>query len=163
MRCRIDFEISDPASNGPASIGHCWHQMFKNPVLVSGFPILKRSDPELNASKTEPRGTRSVLGVEMALNLMAELTGAVRVVQFQGRLFIKGFSTMLVAMKALGNVLMWHYHFQAAKKRVSFLDAALDDTCAFEPAQLGDFRHVIGWSPDCLHYAGKFLLSFGGL
>jgi hypothetical protein len=117
--------------------------MFRNPVMVNGFPIANNSN--------------TGLGIEMPLNMMAELAGAAKAVEFQGKVVIKGFSTMLVATKLLGDMLVWHYLFNSNRDRISFLDIALEGTDDMSLLQLDNVRHVVGWSPDCMYNAGKRL------
>jgi hypothetical protein len=94
--------------------GECWLDMFRNPVLVTGFPILTRED--------------GVPGLEIPLNMAASLVGSQYIRTFDGRLFIKGFSAMLVATKVTDTIVHWHYHFNKGGQRVSYLEAASDDT-----------------------------------
>jgi hypothetical protein len=66
--------------------------MFTNPILIAGFPI---------SSKPKSR-----LGIEMPLELLASLVGASQVVGIQGKVVLKGFATMLVAVKRLEDLLI---------------------------------------------------------
>lgn len=41
----VEFDIS--TDNVPEGVaGHCWHGMFRNPVVVRGFPISRRPRPD---------------------------------------------------------------------------------------------------------------------
>jgi hypothetical protein len=75
--CMIEFEMNEPATSREGPPGQCWHNMFRNPVMVSGYPIL---------TKHERR-----LGLEMPLNMIAELGGSERANEFDRKVFIKGF------------------------------------------------------------------------
>ena len=77
--CRKGKNTLEPSN------GQCWHNMFRNPVVVKGYPIPRRSEPNT--------------GLEIPLNMMAGLARTQRVNTFNGKLFIKGFSTMLVPTK----------------------------------------------------------------
>ncbi|KAM3505062.1 hypothetical protein MY11210_008124 [Beauveria gryllotalpidicola] len=88
--------------------GRCWQHMFQGAVLASGFPI--------------PQRATKGLGLEMPLNMMAELSGSRRVVEWNDKIFIKGYSTMLVAIRSLSNILIWHYYYARPGKRVSYGD-----------------------------------------
>jgi hypothetical protein len=116
--------------------------MFTNPILVGGYPIC--SKPE------------SGLGIEMPLDLLAGLVGASQVVGIQGKVVLKGFATMLVAVKRLGDLLIWHFLFDEEGKRISYLDFALEEACDMNVHQLVDVRHVVGWSRDSSYYAGQY-------
>jgi hypothetical protein len=138
--CQLDFEVRAPDMMGTKGPGRCWHDMFTNPILVGGYPIC--SKPE------------SGLGIEMPLDLLAGLVGASQVVGIQGKVVLKGFATMLVAVKRLGDLLIWHFLFDEEGKRISYLDFALKEACDMNVHQLDDVRHVVGWSRDSSYYAG---------
>jgi len=140
MFCAIGFKISEPVASTDRSPGQCWHDMFRNPVMVNGYPTLNKREHGV--------------GLEMPLNMIAGLAGSERAVEFNGNVFIKGFSTMLVATKLIGDLIVWHYIFNSRGERVSYLDYTLQDTHVSLP-QLDTSRHVVGWSPDCQYYAGK--------
>jgi hypothetical protein len=138
--CVIDFELREPALSGERPPGQCWHDMFRNPVLVSGYPILSRHEPGL--------------GLEMPLNMIAELAGSKRVNDFDGNVFIKGFSTMLIAARMTRDLVTWHYFYNSEGKRISYLDHALRGVDKISLLQLGTARHVVGWCEECKYYAG---------
>ena len=89
--CKIDFTVEE--EHLEPSNGQCWHNMFRNPVVVKGYPI--------------PRRSESDTGLEIPLNMMAGLARTQRANIFNGKLFIKGFSTMLVPTKRCGDLLIW--------------------------------------------------------
>ncbi|KAN0086849.1 hypothetical protein V8E54_000537 [Elaphomyces granulatus] len=129
-----------PALSGERPPGQCWHDMFRNPVLVSGYPILSRHEPGL--------------GLEMPLNMIAELAGSKRVNDFDGNVFIKGFSTMLIAARMTRDLVTWHYFYNSEGKRISYLDHALRGVDKISLLQLGTARHVVGRCEECKYYAG---------
>ncbi|OJD31221.1 pfs domain protein [Diplodia corticola] len=90
----IDFEVEAMKEPLDHVNGQCWHNLFKNPVIVRGFPIRIREKMET--------------GLELPLNIMAGLAQARRVTTFGDRLFIKGFSTMLVPTRKVGDLMTWH-------------------------------------------------------
>lgn len=139
--CSITYEIQEPFPGDSRLSGQCWHSMFRNSVMVAGFPIRAKGEPSL--------------GLEMPLPVIAALTGSDRLSQFNGKIFIKGFSTLAVATKKTGDLIVWHYLYNAERERISYLDhntPAVDDISLL---QLDSARHVIGWCSDCKHYAGK--------
>ena len=75
--------------------GTCWQPLFRNPVIVKGFPILARSHGEK--------------GLEIPLNMMAGLGEAYRVTNFDDGLLIKGFSTLFYPTLRIDNSIQWHY------------------------------------------------------
>lgn len=118
--------------------------MFRNPVMVIGFPIpFKTND--------------YALGLEMPLNMVTTLAGSNRVHEFHGKAFIKGFSTMVIATKKIGDLVVWHYFYNADRGKLSHLDHTLGDDLngSISISQLESSRHVVGWCSDCRVYAGE--------
>lgn len=142
--CKIDFIVEKDESTDPTN-GQCWHNMFRNPVVVKGYPISRRSELET--------------GLEIPLNLMAGLTGTERVNRFNGKLFIKGFSSMLVPTKHNGDVLMWHLLYNQDKTRISYLDVTVPHAANISVSDLETSRHVLGWCSEGKYYAGKNIVN----
>jgi hypothetical protein len=61
---------------------------------------------------------------------------------------------MLVAVKRLGDLLVWHFLFDEEGERISYLDFALEEACDMNVYELDDVRHVVGWIRDSSYYAG---------
>jgi len=141
IHCEIKFEMEECPTNTLGRPGQCWHNMVGNPVVVGGYPILAKHE----------RG----LGVEMPLNMIARLGGSQRVTEFDGKVYLKGFSTMLIATRIAKDLLIWHYFFNCDKKRISYLDHTLQSVEHISMLQLHKSRHVVGWSSECMYYAGK--------
>ena len=135
----IHFEMSDPVETADEQAGECWHHMFRNPVMVSGYPTLAK-----------PNG----LGVEMPLNMMAALAGSDRAVEFDGKIFVKGFSTMLIGTRIMEDLLVWHYHYNVKGERISYLDHNHQSIGGIDLYQLQTVRHVVGWCSKSEYYAG---------
>ncbi|KAK3319617.1 hypothetical protein B0T19DRAFT_269661 [Cercophora scortea] len=145
---KLYFDVISPDTTSAAKPGQCWHDMFRNPVLVSGYPIMAKPN--------------QILGLEMPLNMVAGMNGSDRVTEFGGKVFIKGYSTMVVATKASqdGSILSWHYLYNPDGQRISYLscDHGLPDVIENRDigmAQLNHARHVVGWCDDCLYNAGS--------
>ncbi|KAF5607433.1 Pfs domain-containing protein [Fusarium pseudoanthophilum] len=139
--CVIGFELEQRLEPPDNENGHCWHGIFRNPVVVNGFPIL-------------PKWERNT-GLEMPLNIMAELARADRVDQFNDKVYIKGFSTMLVPTRQFKEVIYWHLIYKEDGSRISYLDDDLDwDALAGFP-DLTTHRHVLGWCSEARFYAGS--------
>jgi len=139
--CVIAFDVTQPTTITPDRfLGHCWHSMFRNPVMVTGYPIRSKGEHSL--------------GLELPLNLMASMAGSNRAVEFNDNLIIKGFSTMLIATKMTRDLIIWHYLFNAQGERISYLDHNMGT----ELVTLADMdnkpRHVVGWCFDCAYCAG---------
>jgi hypothetical protein len=96
--CKIDFTVQEREEHLESSNGQCWHNMFRNPVVVKGYLI--------------PRRSESDTGLEIPLNMMAGLARTQRADTFNGKLFIKGFSAMLIPTKRSGDLIIWHYLYK---------------------------------------------------
>jgi nucleoside phosphorylase len=139
--CVIDFTIQECEERFEPSNGQCWHKIFRNPVVVQGYPISSRSE--------------SSTGLEIPLDIMAGLTQIRRINTFNGKLFIKGFSIMLVPTKHSGDLLMWHLLHNENGSRMSYLDktvANVGDANAFD---LENTRHIVGWCSEMKYYTGR--------
>lgn len=138
--CNIDFETNDRVMNGEAWPGQCWHSMFRNPVIVKGYPILTKQVKDL--------------GLEMPLNMIARLAGTERVNEFDSKVFIKGFSAMLIATRITNDLLIWHYLYNRTGEKISYLDHSFQVSDDISLLQLDTSRHVVGWCWDSMYYAG---------
>lgn len=140
----VDFGF-EPLDTGNQAMGRepgcCWLDMFRNPVVVGGFPI-----------RTKPgRG----LGLELPLGFMASLAGSELLSNFDGRSYIKGYSVMFIATALLSDVLVWHYLYNAEGKRISYGDHSLQSRHHISMHQVNTSRHVVGWCSECTIHAGK--------
>jgi len=120
---------------------HCWHELLRAPMVVQGFPILKRVIPRT--------------GLEIPLNIMAELVGTSRINSFGGKLFIKGFAAMLVPTKHTDEILVWHLLTSSDGGRISYVDSVSDHDDKISMAELPKYRHVVGWCSEIAYSAGR--------
>ncbi|KAL9085266.1 MAG: hypothetical protein Q9165_007700 [Trypethelium subeluteriae] len=81
--CRINTITEGKSDENSYLNGQCWHHMFRNTVVAQGFPI--------------PGQCGEVLGLEIPLDAMAKLLHTKHIEVFYGKLFLKGFSSMLVS------------------------------------------------------------------
>lgn len=137
--CHVSSTRPIPVDDEEIVTGACWHHMFLNPIIVGGYPVLAKS---------------SGLGVEMPLNMMAQLAGTDRAVEFDGNIFLKGFSTMLVVTKVLEDLLVWHYHYNRQGNRLSYLDHDHSNVDSIGLHKLQTARHVVGWCANHEYYTG---------
>lgn len=140
LMCELDFLVESNTKRSPGS-GSCWHNMLKKPVLVTGFPIRAKSVRDI--------------GVEMPLNMMARLSGSDHAIEYDGKVVLKGFSTMLTAVKQIEGFLIWHYTFHTDKTRIPFFDAGAPVSGDIHLGLLEHSRHIIGWCSSARYYAGK--------
>lgn len=141
--CGIDFKCEDleQASSSPP-LGQCWHHLFRNPTVVMGFPIPYRS--------------RQNTGLEIPLNILADLAQATQVDVFSDKLLIKGFSSLLIPTEYIRdqNQMMWHLRYNVHGDRISYLDGIGAHVRHITLADLESSRHILGWCSDAQFHAG---------
>lgn len=115
--------------------------MFRNPVLVKGYPIPNRAEWHT--------------GLEIPLNVMAGLARGDQLDRFNERVYIKGFSTLLIPTRQRGDILSWHMIYNRDGSRISFLDDSMDQEQHIGHLDFSSLRHVLGWCSEARFYAGK--------
>ncbi|KJK62616.1 Phosphorylase superfamily protein [Aspergillus parasiticus SU-1] len=149
ISCGIDFKLNDQEqANPPLSVGQCWHHLFRNPIVVTGFPIPYRS--------------RQGTGLEVPLNILAGAVHASRVDAFRGKLFIKGFSSLLIPTEHIRdqNQILWHLRYNVRGDRISYLDGIESHVGHITLTDLESSRHILGWCSDARCYAGAADASY---
>lgn len=138
----VHFEITLEYKKCDASshAGTCWQYLFKRCVIVQGFPIRRRSRPEL--------------GLELSLELMVKLMGTKYLYQFSEHLFFKQFSMMLAPSSQVDELLIWHLCKSRNGDRISYLDHGMTDLCKIGYDGLLKARHIVGWCSNIKHFAG---------
>lgn len=140
---KINFSFdegnTDPESRAP---GRCWYNLFRNPVVVRGFPISGRDS--------------LAPGLDIPLNIMAGLIGTARAHTFNNTMILKGFSSMLVPSKQSGNLIVWHVLFHADGSRIPYLEYDLSPLQLTSFAHIQTSRHIVGWCSSIKSRAGKF-------
>jgi len=147
---KLTFQVKEiEAGRGESKPnGTCWQTLFRNPVIVKGYPILARNHHER--------------GLELPLNMMAGLGEASRVTNWAGGLVVKGFSTLFCPTRLVNNSVQWHYLFEKDGDRISYLSADnschnrvrsndLDTTC------IPLCRNFLGWASSIEINTGKLL------
>ena len=143
----LDFQVTQLVHRESKRNGSCWRSLFRNPMVVEGYPILARANGEK--------------GLEIPLNMMAGLGQASRATNFHGGLVIKGHSTMFCPTQRVKNSVLWHYLFNHDGSRISYLAPnsllegrssihEVDTTC------LEYSRNFLGWTSSAEIRAGKF-------
>ena len=139
----INFTIDALAKRSEAQEnGRCWYNIFRNPIVVRGFPI--------------PRRLESASGLEIPLEMMAALIETNRINQFRDTLYLKGFSSMLVAVAQTTNFILWHFYCDNGGGRISYLEHKIT-TSQNRPSMsdLGRCRHIVGWLLEAKCLAGR--------
>lgn len=139
--CNLSFNLDVIDNTGEISNGQCWHQLFRNPVIVRGYPI--------------PRRPMSNMGLEISLDIMASLSGTRYINTFTNKIFIKGFSAMLVPTRHSDNILLWHLVCKKNGDRVSYLDGKDIHADNVSLPDLETSRHILGWSSSVRYLVGK--------
>lgn len=142
LRCKIDFRFERCEQLGNKN-GQCWRNLFRNPVIVRGFPIASR--PEVP------------LGLELPLKLGALLVGAKALDRFGDGVFLKGFSSMAFMTGRHDNTCSWHFLYKDDGSRIRYTDVPAGHTIEGNP-NVGDMnttRHIVGWSADTSYNIGK--------
>jgi hypothetical protein len=142
----LTFDIQDNENSLASAQGTCWAQLFTNPILVSGYPILRKPIP--------------ATGLETSLGIMASLVQAQRVVCLENKIMMKGFNSLLIATAVDDTIITWHA-FTSSKpdERISYFDPRTKElTSNKENAlllrSLEDFRHLIGWYSQATELCG---------
>ncbi|KAJ5363917.1 uncharacterized protein N7496_009630 [Penicillium cataractarum] len=129
--------------------GECWHDLFRNGVVVEGFPISRR--PEAGAAK----------GLDIPLPMMAGLAQAGYVSTFLGSAIIKGFSSILIPTENHEEMVVWHLVHNQNGDRISYLDSNVLPAKGISTLQLSQARHVLGWCSNARHLAGTRDAAYG--
>lgn len=140
IELEASFTMSTVDENSEGVNGTCWHKLFLNPVIVSGFPIIKR--------------TAHSTGLDIPFHIMAALVQTRRVDLFGGKLFIKGLSSKLVPIAVIGGSLIWHLLFNPDGSRISYF-AHDGDHAPIGYSNVQNFRHIVGWCSEANYFIGK--------
>jgi hypothetical protein len=141
LLCKIGFKEQDDTLR--SLNGQCWHNLFRNPSVVLGYPIPTRS--------------RAGQGLEVSLEIMAGLAHARRASIFDRKLFLKGFSTMLIPTKVEDDLLVWHLLYKKNGDHISYLETTVLHAEEIGLNDLTTRRHILGWCSAASNYAGKNL------
>ncbi|KAH8906918.1 hypothetical protein BR93DRAFT_927743 [Coniochaeta sp. PMI_546] len=124
----------EDAPVGPgARNGKCWQKLFRNPVVVWGYPIPRRQEVIT--------GT----GLEIPLDMLVALTDASGLSEFDGRLFIKGYSAMLIPTRQVDDLILWHLLYNEDGARISYTDCRLAALDHIQTTAVKQARHILGW------------------
>lgn len=143
--CSLLVDIDAEPRKDPS--GRCWIPLFESASLVRGYPIPRRSLPNT--------------GLEVPLQALSYFTRAQQVVQWNGRIIMKGFSRLLVATLAASGAIIWHlFDNRSPADRISYIDSRLDALIYDYENQLSlrsleHKRHMIGWCADVTELCGS--------
>ncbi|KAI1774056.1 hypothetical protein F4818DRAFT_91341 [Hypoxylon cercidicola] len=144
-RCIIKYRDQKHETNSHQD-GQCWHHLFANPTIVQGFPTLRRAERDT--------------GLEAPLDMLVSLAGARYIDTFKSKVFIKGFSTMLVPTRQSEDSVVWHLLYnEDPSERISYLDCGLEHADVQIP-QLEQCRHILGWCSNAVSIVGTTQASY---
>ena len=145
IRYRICFKFED-CEQPVDRLGQCWHNLFRNPVIVRGFPIATRPTDSL------------CHGLELPLELGASLVGTKFVDRFGDNIFLKGFSSMAVVTGRQNEVFAWHFVHKEDGSRIRYTDLPPEHTTSVSGGwNAHNSRHIVGWCPDAFYNIGRSL------
>jgi hypothetical protein len=155
--CRIAFFMGKINDSNHLLSGFCWANMFRNPMIVGGYPIRHRHQGDT--------------GLEIPLEVMAELVQSNQVFNIDGNIMLKGFCSLLIVTAIDADAVIWHFLFSADGERISYCDTRLGGPEAMRIAtpkglELKDLetrQHVVGWCSHVREFTGRHLeesLSF---
>ena len=124
--------------------GSCWHEMFNNPVVVSGFPILRRA-------KIDTR-------LEISLGIISAVLRTQRITMIDNRIYIKAFSAMLVPTEQVGDTVLWHYIYNASGNYLEYSQESVQHATGIRPEALAKYRCIVGYCSKARLNAGKIFL-----
>lgn len=135
--------LADEIASSAPSSASCWHAMFRNPMIVQGFPIPPRTIEER--------------GLEISVELMLALAQTLWATVYNGTLILKGFATLLTPTLKVGGSVIWHLTADTGGRRLSYNRGfgksvlnSLDD------ALFPGARHFVGWLRSADYLVGKF-------
>jgi len=121
--------------------GQCWHAIFRSPVIVEGYPI--------------PRRKRYGVGLEIPLNVMTGLNSSPRIHKYEGRYYLKGYSTALVPTEKIDNMVLWHLYYSDDGSRLPYHNPTGLHCTDLNIQDLTAARHVVGWCSNAKFMTGK--------
>ncbi|TFB01273.1 hypothetical protein CCMA1212_006791 [Trichoderma ghanense] len=140
--CRVNTETEHLRDNLPSVNGQCWHRLFNNPVVVTGYPIKPRKGFVVEA------------GLELPFDMMATLSDCQFLTTWEGKTVIKGFSAMLIPTRVQDDIISWHLLVSEAGKRLSYGDDRVPKGISIAPQNLSGSRHVLGWCAEAQNDIG---------
>ncbi|KAL3440927.1 hypothetical protein BJX65DRAFT_300118 [Aspergillus insuetus] len=146
----IKFEINKRSTQLEVLNGQCWHHFFDEPAVAYRFPILRRDVQ--NA------------GLEAPLNLLGRLVPSRWVTTFDGKVYIKGHSSILVPTNVVGNTVVWHLVLNDHGRYISYVDPQIEAIPGLYPeivdCNLGSFRHIVGWCSAVKSLTGSYPANY---
>lgn len=129
---------TNPDTRSPLN-GTCWHALFRNPVVVKGFPVPFRSQNEI--------------GLELSLESMAFLAETPFATRYDDSLVLKGFSTMFFPTGRVADSVMWHFlhdsngsylpYYAFKQHHIKYCGIGI---AGFQQLETAHTRNFVGWT-----------------
>ncbi|KAJ3523775.1 hypothetical protein NM208_g12324 [Fusarium decemcellulare] len=132
------------------STGSCWNTVIGPAVIITGFPLPDRDQDEQ--------------GLEVSVQVMAQLLGLPRAVTFEGGFVFKGRYTALVPVKKLGPCVQWHIiDTYPDKLKWEDIDVCCPVRITGEANMVSfpDGRSFFGWCPKVLEWLATAEYNYG--
>ncbi|KAG8531715.1 uncharacterized protein KY384_003347 [Bacidia gigantensis] len=138
----VQWNPLDSSIKGDES--QCWHGLFENPLIASGFLVTRRSNP--------------INGLEIPLDVMANLIQVSLITWHNGLPFLKGFAAMAFPTRVEEGILVWHL-ISSQGERISYNDPRIHSKLLSQSEQLTSdklesMRHILGWCPEIKNLTG---------
>jgi hypothetical protein len=140
-RVTPDQEAGAGAAAGAEVTGQCWHNLFRNPVVVEGYPI--------------PRRSRYNTGLEVPLNMMSRLADSPRIHQVMGTYLLKGFSTAIAPTETLDGSVLWHLYCTEDGSWLPYPDPETNRYAEVSLDGVTGGRHILGWCTEASLFTGE--------
>lgn len=140
--CNISF-IESRNTTAETENGQCWHPLFQSQAVVKGYPI--------------PRRSAHHTGLEISISAMAALVGTNRINLFNDKIYIKGFSAMVVPTEHSDDIVLWHLLYNKTGNQISYFDSKIAHAKDINLSSINNRRHILGWSSTVRCLSGKNL------
>jgi hypothetical protein len=155
VQLRFDFDTFTDNGLSIDADGTCWHAMFRNPVIVKGFPILARHEDDH--------------GLELPLDMMSALAETQFATRYDTTLLLKGPCTMLIPTRRNKSSVTWHFISNQNGERIPYY--AFRERCpswigidkvSIEMLEHRNSRNFVGWASTITRHSGKSVSSHLG-
>lgn len=141
----VRYEAKTLDGEPQLSIGSCWHRLFRNCEITAGYSIPSRQSKQP--------------GLDIPLDMMADLIRAKRVTQFGLNFLIMGFSSLLYATGYQDGIMTWHLVCNEDGTQISFSDHRVPFISSPtellpSPKDVGQARHIVGWTNSVRNFTG---------
>jgi hypothetical protein len=151
IQVQLKFTVSSLAGHSPSKSddGTCWHALFRNPVIVNGFPILVR-----------PKNQK---GLEAPLDIMSTLAEAYNATHYDATLVLKGLCTAFIPTDRTDHSITWHFLYNEDGTWLPYYSSRercpgwmSTDKVNLGLLDTGKTRNFVGWASNITRHLGTF-------